>query len=432
MIFFVLLGSTALYALLLLTGCTLTALIGGLASNDTAILWLPLFQVVILSTVGIAGYVYGRALLWGAALLGLPIAFACVALFEFFIAPLLGTSLQDSLLPYGLGSNTSHELGPWLRLREWISLLLVVSTLGLALWGGMSAMNTTHHRHQKPNKQLALVSALIAPGLGFVYLGRLRWALFNALLLIIPLILLFTRSTEDAVAAATVYNDSTLIYAVIMAFSVCGTISAHDRSTTGEVIYQNVGGYCAYASIYILIIMLGASFGSNISDFRTHVVSSNGSLPTLRKQEQIYINESLKIQRGHLVVVKHEQRTKLYRVIGLPTETVDYDNGMLRVNAATATHAVLDSHVVVDANAREEHLLGIRYHVKLPAQQARVERFKLTLRQNEYWLMHDNRNQSDDSRLYGAFLKDNIVGVAANIVYSPYNRSRAGLSLLPQ
>lgn len=421
------------YCLLILIGCVATALVGKLAGHDSPMLWLPLFQVVILSSLTVAGFVQGRLLNWFGLLTAIPVAFASLLLFDRVIGPSLGLSVSDSIAPYGVGSTTVQSYYLGLRLREWFALLMAGLVLILAVLGGMKSAHQ-QQRHSQPNKYLALVCAIIAPGLGLLYLGRLRWALFNLLLLGIPILILVSRSMEDANASITLYQDVVLIYLVVHFFSLAGTWTAHQRSLSNERFYQNVAGYSFYTGQYVILILLGSLLHSNRADYESHVVTDRSALPTLLENEQVYVDEQRKISRGLLVVARLDdtQHEKLLRVIGIPGDRVEYRSGILVVNGQTAQHNQLNSHVIVDAAARQETLLGQRYHIKIAPPSTRKEHYVVTLKEEQYWLMFDNRTVSDDSRLYSFINREQIVGVAANIVYSPHHRGRAGLSLIPE
>jgi signal peptidase I len=104
------------------------------------------------------------------------------------------------------------------------------------------------------------------------------------------------------------------------------------------------------------------------------------------------------------VVVFHPPLTKssgqffIKRVIGLPGETVEIEGGRVVVrNAARPEGFVLDEGAYLDP-AVPTFFSG------------NGGKFSVTLRDDEYFLLGDNRLYSHDSRAFGPVTKDHIVG----------------------
>jgi len=91
------------------------------------------------------------------------------------------------------------------------------------------------------------------------------------------------------------------------------------------------------------------------------------------------------------------------RVIGAPGDTViGYEDGSVMVNGAVIDEPYLKS----PAETEVSKSLNV---------------FNVTLSKNEFWVMGDNRGNSDDSRSNGPISRSSIVGVALYLVY-PFNR----------
>lgn len=107
-------------------------------------------------------------------------------------------------------------------------------------------------------------------------------------------------------------------------------------------------------------------------------------------------------ERGDVVVFKHsETQDYIKRVIGLPGETVTVRGGKVYINGTLLNESYLDETVVTqpEATIRE----GVPY--KVPT--------------NQYVLLGDNRQNSTDSREFGAVAKEFIEGRAVTVWFPP-------------
>lgn len=139
-------------------------------------------------------------------------------------------------------------------------------------------------------------------------------------------------------------------------------------------------------------------------------VEGSSMYPTLKDNDIAFSSlMSLdKIERFDIVVVYLEDQDKyiVKRVIGLPNETVKVVDDVLYINDVETSQDFLDPDYVVSQSYR-----GIFTYDIEP----------VTLKENEYYLMGDNRPNSQDSRYYGPFTKDEIVSKDL-LIFFPFNR----------
>ena len=110
---------------------------------------------------------------------------------------------------------------------------------------------------------------------------------------------------------------------------------------------------------------------------------------TLEDGQLVFINKLVynikDVERFDIVVLNNEEDNDriIKRIIGLPNETIEYNNNQLYVNGK-----------LVEQNYEVEQ----------------TEDFTVVTKENEYFVLGDNRDVSKDSRMLGNFNKKDIVG----------------------
>src|SRR5260370_12954290 len=137
-------------------------------------------------------------------------------------------------------------------------------------------------------------------------------------------------------------------------------------------------------------------------------VEGTSMLPRLHDGERIFVNKLVyyddyrwapKVDRGDIVVFwfpDDPSKSYIKRVIGLPGETVEIHEGVVRVNGRDLEESYLDPH------------LNLSHRSQAP----------IYVRPNYYFVMGDNRDNSSDSRIWGLVPKKYIYGKAL-FRYSP-------------
>ncbi len=135
-----------------------------------------------------------------------------------------------------------------------------------------------------------------------------------------------------------------------------------------------------------------------IGRFRIEQVSMQ---PNLHEGEYVIVDKVSyafrQPERGEIVVLKNPnpgQPDLIKRIIGLPGETISVRGGQVFVNGQPLTEPYIKQPMVSDFPAKQ-----------LPA--------------GQYFVMGDNRNNSEDSRVFGARPVSDIVGRAWIIYWPP-------------
>lgn len=147
-----------------------------------------------------------------------------------------------------------------------------------------------------------------------------------------------------------------------------------------------------FTILLLIIIIIRIFFYSPIR------VNGSSMYPTLQDKEFMILNK-IGLQKGinrfDIVVVESNGKYIIKRVIGLPGESVMYSDNKLYINGKT----------IEDNYSKSE-----------------TENFEnVILKDNEYFVMGDNREVSKDSRVIGPVNIKNIKG-KTNLVIFPFNK----------
>lgn len=188
--------------------------------------------------------------------------------------------------------------------------------------------------------------------------------------------------------------------------------------------------YRAFAVFLVLMVI----FRSALADW--NVVPTGSMKPTILEGDRILVNKlayDLKIPlthislhrfadpvRGDIVVFDSRAAdTRLVkRVIGLPGDTVEMRDNRLTINGISARYSGVEYEP--DATFAIESYRNMSHRIELA--RAGASRFStfgpVTVPQDHYLVLGDNRDNSADSRYYGFIPRDEIVGNAKTIVLS--------------
>lgn len=185
---------------------------------------------------------------------------------------------------------------------------------------------------------------------------------------------------------------------------------------------------------FILFIFLMVIFRTSIADWNS--VPTGSMKPTIIEGDRIWVNKlaydinlpfthiSLKHmanpQYGDIVIFDSARADKrlVKRVIGLPGDTVAMQDNTLIINGKALDYKIMDREknklVIEEINHQSAHRIQLLYPVV--NQYSNFNR--VTIPDNYYLVLGDNRNNSADSRFIGLVPRKEIIGRAQHVVMS--------------
>ena len=193
--------------------------------------------------------------------------------------------------------------------------------------------------------------------------------------------------------------------------------------------------YIDYSRSFFPVLLIVLVLRSFIAEpFR---IPSGSMMPTLLHGDFILVNKftyGLRLpvlhnkvwannlpQRGEVVVFRYPKNPSLdyiKRVIGLPGDRLEYRNKTVYVNGEAMKQVDLGTYigkgrdsVMSGANKKQENLTFIKHDMLINDRRLSIDS-AWTIPDGHYFVMGDNRDNSNDSRVWGMVPEQNLVGKA--------------------
>lgn len=162
-----------------------------------------------------------------------------------------------------------------------------------------------------------------------------------------------------------------------------------DDSKKDNKIIKFIKELIPYVVILIVVVVVRTYFFTPIK------VSGPSMQPTLEGGEMMILNKIDKVERFDVVVVDIKAEDIIKRVIALPGESIACENGIIYVNGRRQD---------------EEYSKGVTGDFS-----------KITLGDDEYFVLGDNREDSLDSEELGPMKEEQLKGTAKLVLF-PFNK----------
>lgn len=155
-------------------------------------------------------------------------------------------------------------------------------------------------------------------------------------------------------------------------------------NSSDDIRISNKMKVCIFV-ISILFIFLFKTFL-----FRSIVVSGESMLPNYRDEEVLILRTGhTELERGDIIVARVNGKQYIKRIVGLPSETLQ----------------IIDGYIYINGDLLEEPYTNKTTEYGIAKEQ-------IVIPDNCYFVMGDNRDNSKDSRMFGAIERKCIIGKA--------------------
>lgn len=193
----------------------------------------------------------------------------------------------------------------------------------------------------------------------------------------------------------------------------------------------------------LILALVLFSIRSSLADWND--VPTGSMKPTILEGDRVFVNKlayDLKVpftrlriaewshpKRGDIVVFfsPYDEKRLVKRVIGLPGDTIELRNNTLLINGEAMEYGSIAEELLRDV-PNAERATHVYASEKLPGQTHAVAAYPavralrdfgpIRVAEGEYFMMGDNRDDSFDSRYWGAVERKRIVGRATAVVLS--------------
>jgi signal peptidase I len=148
--------------------------------------------------------------------------------------------------------------------------------------------------------------------------------------------------------------------------------------------------------LFIALLSIPAYFVASRFVVTAVVIQGRSMMPTLKDGERYYLNRwrymFVAPQRGDIVVIRDPGHNDfaVKRVVAQPFDWINLKNGQIYINGCRLSEPYLDENTRTDAPDLKEKWIQ--------------------LGRDQFYVLGDNRANSEDSRFYGRVFRKNILG----------------------
>jgi signal peptidase I len=256
----------------------------------------------------------------------------------------------------------------------------------------------SHRNIRKP--WLAFALSILSPGLGHMYNGNLNLAVIFR----ISMYLYFLIATFAGFLSKFWFFF--IVFLILRIFHVYIAIDSFIKSKKNlNFIPKQYTFFLMYFLFFLIFSGLDFVVYKKLSPTGTFRMKASSMLPTISNNDLIMADKSYfrknKIQHGNIVLYKHNNKTWLHRIIGLPGDTISLHGDTVYLNNIL----LKEPYTRFDSGSY------------LPPNYPKLKE-ELVIPENQIFVMGDNRNKAFDSRYWGFLPMIDIRGKALYIYIS--------------
>ncbi len=282
--------------------------------------------------------------------------------------------------------------------------------------------------NSKPNKWIAGLLGFFITPLGFLYISK---PLIAAAVMFFSFFMGFVSFAYLPIRSGLILWVFALLFHIVMAIYLFNQVN----NSNNRAWYSRWYGLL----LVFLIVVIPVAY-VRIFTFGFYNIPSSSMAPTLLEGDSIIVskkgcgnykvfgkkiadivpNDGCSLKRADVIVFEYPKDMEvdyIKRVIGLPGDTVAYQDGKLYINNKIVEHKLLFngfSEILI-----EEKLGNKTYHIQ-HRNRASIKDGFWKVPKNQYFVLGDDRNNSADSRMWGYVPQENIIGK----LYYTFNKTK--------
>lgn len=273
----------------------------------------------------------------------------------------------------------------------------------------------------------AVLLNVISPPVGHVYVGSpIRGFAIFGIMLSAYAILAWTGALDHIAGLAVAFMVPILSFIVLV---IDALILAREQA---EYKVKKYNRWYVYVGVYVVVtISLSAllPYRGAILGYEPFRFPSGSMIPTILPGDFFLVDtwhyQNHPVTRGDLVVFAYPKDPRVdyaKRVIGLPGDVVQYTQKQIFINGEPVTQEKLPTYYPENSNfgewiQRKEHLGNISYAVVIDSSRP-ILNGQFTVPKGHYFVMGDNRDNSNDSRYWGFVPEQNLKGKVLYVWFS--------------
>ncbi len=277
----------------------------------------------------------------------------------------------------------------------------------------------------KPKRWIAITLGFFLQFFGLLYVGRYKWAIFYFLLSIgVAVLDLWLLKIPEYSSLVERFPVNILLMLVCAVHA--GVLAGKPIAAATRPWYSRRQALVGLPAVLLITIFTVRSFF--YEPFR---IPAGSMLPGLEVGDHLLIQKwpygnygtfGFSVYKSNSAAIREPERGDIFvfdypadrqvmfvkRIIGLPGDTIVYENKQLFINGSPVEKDAVTTGQMLDVF--QERLDDKTYQIVIHNARSAGPPFRLVVPENSYFVMGDNRDNSSDSRHWGVIAKTDLVG----------------------